>query len=65
MNKRELKKFHNTTLKKRKQYVISAEHDVQFAKDQIVFWKKHLKDCNSYLKNAQKAVADWEKRMQS
>lgn len=49
------------TIRLRKQWVKSAEYDVQFALDQITFFKKYLKDCRKYLRDAKKAVKEAEK----
>lgn len=49
------------TIALRKQYVKSCEHDVQFALNQIDFFKKYLKDCRKYLQKAKASVKEAEK----
>lgn len=44
----------------RKQYVKSSEHDVEFAKGQIVFWNKYLKQVRKYLAQAKSRLKQAE-----
>jgi hypothetical protein len=65
MNTTEYKKWLKQVLKDRKQNVARSQHDIKFAKDQIGFWTKYLKDSEAALKERQAAVEEWKAGMQS
>lgn len=56
------KKWYQDILKRREQWIESAKHDVQFAKDQIRFWTMYLKDAEKEVKRAEKELQNWKNK---